>query len=228
MKILAVDDDDSIREMLTLQLKRNGYEVLTAADGEEALEKALDADFILLDVMLPKLDGYEVCRHLKASPDTAEIPVIMLTAKSEEIDTVLGLELGADDYIVKPFSMRELIARIKAVLRRTEKSSKKGSSRQLVIHLGPLVMDLDAYRAELGGKELSLTPKEYELLKLFLSNPGTAFTRDQLFNTIWGMDYCGESRTVDMHIRTLRQKLGRYGSLIETVRGVGYRLEAKA
>lgn len=136
MKILAVDDDDSIREMLTLQLKRNGYEVLTAADGEEALEKALDADFILLDVMLPKLDGYEVCRHLKASPDTAEIPVIMLTAKSEEIDTVLGLELGADDYIVKPFSMRELIARIKAVLRRTEKSGKKGSSRQLVIHLG--------------------------------------------------------------------------------------------
>ena len=119
MKILAVDDDDSIREMLTLQLKRNGYEVLMAADGEEALEKALDADFILLDVMLPKLDGYEVCRHLKASPDTAEIPVIMLTAKSEEIDTVLGLELGADDYIVKPFSMRELIARIKAVLRRT-------------------------------------------------------------------------------------------------------------
>ena len=230
MKILAVDDDDSIREMLTLQLKRNGYEVLTAADGEEALEKALDADFILLDVMLPKLDGYEVCRHLKASPDTAEIPVIMLTAKSEEIDTVLGLELGADDYVVKPFSMRELIARIKAVLRRTEKSGKKESSRQLVMHLGPLVMDLDAYRAELSGKKLLLTPKEYELLKLFLTHIGRAYSRDELLTLIWGYEYFGDTRTVDVHIQHLRKKLSAAPELadaIETVRGVGYRFQYK-
>ena len=227
MKILAVDDDDSIRELLTLQLKRNGYDVLTAADGEEALAKAPEADFILLDLMLPKVDGYEVCRRLKADAKTKDIPVIMLTAKTEEIDTVLGLELGADDYIGKPFSMRELIARIKAVSRRAQKSEDPGDG-QLTMRLGPLVMDFAAYRVELGDKALALTPKEYELLKLFLTHIGRAYSRDELLTRIWGYEYYGDTRTVDVHIRHLRSKLSavpRIAQAIETVRGVGYRFQ---
>lgn len=227
MKILAVDDDDSIRDLLTIQLKRNGYDVLTAADGEEALAKAPQADFILLDLMLPKLDGYEVCRRLKASPATASIPIIMLTAKAEEIDTVLGLELGADDYMAKPFSMRELLARIKAVERRTQvKTDEK--KEQLTLHLGPLVMDFGAYRVLLHGKEIALTPKEYELLKLFLTHIGYAYSRDELLTRIWGYEYYGDTRTVDVHIRHLRSKLASAPDLaeaIETVRGVGYRFQ---
>ena len=227
MKILAVDDDDSIRDLLTIQLKRNGYEVLTAADGQEALEKAPEVDFILLDLMLPKLDGYEVCRRLKASKRTAGIPVIMLTAKTEEIDTVLGLELGADDYIAKPFSLRELLARIKAVERRSQPDADE-KKEQLTLHLGPLVMDFAAYRVELGGKALALTPKEYELLKLFLTHIGRAYSRDELLTRIWGYEYYGDTRTVDVHIRHLRSKLAaapEIAQAIETVRGVGYRFQ---
>lgn len=227
MKILAVDDDDSIRELLTLQLQRHGYEVLTAADGEEALEKAPQADFVLLDLMLPKLDGYEVCRRLKASSKTAGIPIIMLTAKAEEIDTVLGLELGADDYIAKPFSMRELLARIKAVERRTQ-SKAEAPKEELTLHLGPLVMDFAAYRVMLDGKDLALTPKEYELLKLFLTHIGRAYSRDELLTRVWGYEYYGDTRTVDVHIRHLRSKLAAAPKIaqgIETVRGVGYRFQ---
>ena len=227
MKILAVDDDDSIRDLLTIQLKRNGYDVMTAADGEEALDKALGADFILLDLMLPKIDGYEVCRRLKADAKTKSIPIIMLTAKTEEIDTVLGLELGADDYMAKPFSLRELLARIKAVERRTQ-SKKLESKEQLTLHLGPLVMDFAAYRVSLFGKELALTPKEYELLKLFLTHIGRAYSRDELLTRIWGYEYYGDTRTVDVHIRHLRSKLAAAPELaqaIETVRGIGYRFQ---
>ena len=227
MKILAVDDEDSIRELLELQLKRNGYETLTAADGQAALEQAAQADLVLLDVMLPGIDGFEVCRRLKADPSTQAIPVIMLTAKSEEIDKVLGLELGADDYMVKPFSVRELLARIKAVLRRSQ-VSQPAAEQQLTI--GPLVMDFSSYTARIGTERLMLTPKEYELLKLLVTNPGRAFMRDELLERVWGYEYYGDTRTVDVHIRHLRAKLAAVPELaeaIETVRGVGYRFARK-
>lgn len=225
MKILAVDDDDSIRELLALQLTRHGYEVLTAADGAEALAKAPQAEFILLDLMLPKIDGYEVCRRLKSDERTKEIPIIMLTAKGEEIDTVLGLELGADDYLAKPFSMRELLARIKAVKRRV---LPKPQENQLTISLGDLSMDFAAYTVKLKDKEISLTPKEYELLKLFLTHIGRAYSRDELLTRIWGYEYYGDTRTVDVHVRHLRSKLSaspEIANAIETVRGVGYRFQ---
>lgn len=225
MKILAVDDDDSIRELLALQLTRHGYEVLTAADGAEALAKAPQAEFILLDLMLPKIDGYEVCRRLKSDERTKEIPIIMLTVKAEEIDTVLGLELGADDYLAKPFSMRELLARIKAVKRR---ALPKPQENQLTISLGDLSMDFAAYTVKLKDKEISLTPKEYELLKLFLTHIGRAYSRDELLTRIWGYEYYGDTRTVDVHVRHLRSKLSaspEIANAIETVRGVGYRFQ---
>lgn len=227
MKILAVDDDDSIRELLSLQLTRHGYEVLTAADGAEALAKAPQAEFILLDLMLPKIDGYEVCRRLKSDERTKEIPIIMLTAKAEEIDTVLGLELGADDYLAKPFSMRELLARIKAVKRRV---LPKPQENQLTISLGDLSMDFAAYTVKLKDKEISLTPKEYELLKLFLTHIGRAYSRDELLTRIWGYEYYGDTRTVDVHVRHLRSKLSaspEIANAIETVRGVGYRFQCE-
>lgn len=227
MKILAVDDEDSIRELLELQLKRNGYETLTAADGQAALEQAAKADLVLLDVMLPGIDGFEVCRRLKADPSTQAIPIIMLTAKAEEIDKVLGLELGADDYMVKPFSVRELLARIKAVLRRSQ-VSQPAAEQQLTI--GPLVMDFSSYTARIGTERLMLTPKEYELLKLLVTNPGRAFMRDELLERVWGYEYYGDTRTVDVHIRHLRAKLAAVPELaeaIETVRGVGYRFARK-
>ena len=223
MKILAVDDVDSSRELLAIQLKKNGYEALTAADGKEALAKAYGADLILLDVMMPELDGFEVCRRLKADGKTMSIPIIMLTAKAEEIDKVLGLELGADDYISKPFSMRELMARIKAVLRRT---GHDAAVKQQVLHIGSLQLDFSSYQASLQETPLSLTPKEFELLKLLVTNPGKAFSRDELLEHIWGYEYYGDTRTVDVHIRHLRAKLSKAPELasgIETVRSVGYR-----
>lgn len=223
MKILAVDDDDSIRELLELQLTRNGYEALTAADGREALDKASGADLILLDVMLPGIDGFEICRRLKADPVLRAVPIIMLTAKAEEIDKVLGLELGADDYLVKPFSIRELLARVKAVLRRSQ-NSQPAAEQQLIV--GELVLDFQSYTARIGDQRLALTPKEYELLKLLVTNPGRAFLRDELLERIWGYEYYGDTRTVDVHIRHLRAKLAEAPELaagIETVRGIGYR-----
>ncbi len=223
MKILAVDDDDSIRELLELQLTRNGYEALTAADGREALDKASGADLILLDVMLPGIDGFEICRRLKADPVLRAVPIIMLTAKAEEIDKVLGLELGADDYLVKPFSIRELLARVKAVLRRSQ-NSQPAAEQQLIV--GELVLDFQSYTARIGDQRLALTPKEYELLKLLVTNPGRAFLRDELLERIWGYEYYGDTRTVDVHIRHLRAKLAAAPELaagIETVRGIGYR-----
>lgn len=223
MKILAVDDEAAILELLELSLKKNGFEVITAMDGKEALAKAADADLIVLDVMLPQLDGFEVCRRLKADKATQSIPIIMLTAKIDEIDKVLGLELGADDYMTKPFSPRELTARIKAVLRRT----MSGNSEQKLT-VGELTLDFDSYEASLSGEVLALTPKEFELLKLLVTNPAKAFSRDELLEKIWGYEYYGDTRTVDVHIRHLRKKLERAEKLseaIETVRGIGYRFK---
>lgn len=227
MKILAVDDDDSIRELLAIHLQKNGFEPLLAADGREALAKAAEADLILLDIMMPEPDGLDVCRQLKASPATMAIPIIMLTAKAEEIDKVLGLELGADDYLAKPFSVRELMARIKAVMRRTRREDF--AARQLLV-LGALQLNFSSYQASLNGSPLSLTPKEFELLKLLVTNPGRAFSRDELLTHIWGYDYYGDTRTVDVHIRHLRAKIAPAPELaeaIETVRSVGYRFAPK-
>lgn len=224
MRILVVDDESSIRELLEFNLKKNGYEVITAADGRQALKLAPGMDLILLDLMLPEVDGLTVCRQLKTDEQTASIPVIMLTAKAEEIDKVLGLELGADDYVVKPFSMRELMARIKAVLRR---SSHDATPKEDVLQSGGLRMDFSSYQAWVHDHLLTLTPKEYELLKLLVTNPGRAFSRDELLERIWGYEYYGDTRTVDVHIRHLRAKLAPHdaalGDAIETVRGVGYR-----
>ena len=222
MKVLAVDDEQSIRELLAFQLQKHGYEALMAEDGQEALAKAEGMDLILLDLMLPGLDGLEVCRRLKADKRTARIPIIMLTAKAEEIDKVLGLELGADDDVVKPFSVRELMARVKAVLRR---SSQEGPQEE-TLQIDCLRLDFSSYQAWLAGEELVLTPKEFELLKLLVTSPGRAFSRDELLERIWGYEYYGDTRTVDVHIRHLRAKLGERPGLserIETVRGVGYR-----
>lgn len=226
MQILVVDDEASIRELLSFNLKKNGYSVETAADGREALAKAAGMDLVLLDIMLPEADGLEVCRRLKADPQTSGIPIIMLTAKAEEIDRVLGLELGADDYVVKPFSMRELLARVKAVLRRSAKDSQSEKGREETLKIGGLRLDFSSYQAWLHDEPIALTPKEYELLKLLVTNPGRAFTRDELLERIWGYEYYGDTRTVDVHIRHLRAKLKgapAVSDAIETVRGVGYR-----
>lgn len=223
MKILAVDDEAAILELLELSLKKNGFEVVTAADGHEALAKAAGVDLIVLDVMLPELDGFEVCRRLKLDKATQSIPIIMLTAKLDEIDKVLGLELGADDYMTKPFSPRELVARIKAVLRRTLPSE---TDQKLTVD--ELTLDFNSYEAMLSGEVLALTPKEFELLKLLVTNPSKAFSRDELLEKIWGYEYYGDTRTVDVHIRHLRHKLepaARLSSAIETVRGIGYRFK---
>lgn len=226
MQILVVDDEASIRELLTFNLKKNGYEVTAAADGREALAKAVGMDLVLLDIMLPEVDGLEVCRRLKADPQTSGIPIIMLTAKAEEIDRVLGLELGADDYVVKPFSMRELLARVKAVLRRSAKDSQNEKGREETLTIGGLRLDFSSYQAWLHDEPIALTPKEYELLKLLVTNPGRAFSRDELLERIWGYEYYGDTRTVDVHIRHLRAKLKddeNISKAIETVRGIGYR-----
>lgn len=226
MQILVVDDEASIRELLSFNLKKNGYSVETAADGREVLAKAAGMDLVLLDIMLPEVDGLEVCRRLKADPQTSGIPIIMLTAKAEEIDRVLGLELGADDYVVKPFSMRELLARVKAVLRRSAKDSQSEKGREETLKIGGLRLDFSSYQAWLHDEPIALTPKEYELLKLLVTNPGRAFTRDELLERIWGYEYYGDTRTVDVHIRHLRAKLKgdeNISKAIETVRGIGYR-----
>lgn len=226
MQILVVDDEASIRELLSFNLKKNGYSVEIAADGREALAKAAGMDLVLLDIMLPEVDGLEVCRRLKADPQTSGIPIIMLTAKAEEIDRVLGLELGADDYVVKPFSMRELLARVKAVLRRSAKDSQSEKGREETLKIGGLRLDFSSYQAWLHDEPIALTPKEYELLKLLVTNPGRAFTRDELLERIWGYEYYGDTRTVDVHIRHLRAKLKgdeNISKAIETVRGIGYR-----
>lgn len=224
MKILVVDDEAPIRELLVFNLQKNGYDTVTADNGLTALETAKDEDvaLILLDIMLPQMDGFEVCRRLKQNKATSKIPIIMITAKDEEIDKVLGLELGADDYTTKPFSMRELMARIKAVLRRS--NTKDQPEGELVI--GPLKINFNAYTAFLNNEQLMLTPKEYDLLKLFVTNEGKAFSRDELLEKVWGYEYYGDTRTVDVHVRHLRAKLQAAPSIsdgIKTVRGVGYR-----
>ena len=218
--IYCVEDDSSIRELMLYTLRISGFEAEGFSDGRTMLAALSQnqPDLILLDIMLPGLDGMEILRQLRSFTD---IPVILASAKGTEYDRITGLDTGADDYLVKPFSMIEMVSRVKAVLRR---SAPKFTTSHLLSH-GAIRMDPAEHRTVVDGCPVELTLKEYALLKLFLEHPGQVFSRDQLLEQIWGTDYFGESRTVDVHIGTLRTKLGESGSLIRTVRGVGYRLE---
>ena len=219
--ILIVEDEQDIRELLAYNLEKEGYATVQAADGKEGLELARSRkpDLILLDLMLPKMDGLAVCRELERDSGTVRIPIIMLTAKSTEFDKVVGLDSGADDYIPKPFGMMELLARIKALLRRTE-----DAPAELEYMLGGLYVCPAKHIVRVDGQPVTLTLKEFELLCMLLENSGIVLTRAQLLDRIWGYAFDGESRTVDVHVRTLRQKLGPCGSLIQTVRGIGYKI----
>lgn len=223
-KILVVDDEVHIIELLKYNLESNGYKVISAQTGFEAIKMATEKkpDLILLDVMLPEMDGFDVCKHINKSKETEGIPIIMLTAKGEELDKILGLEIGADDYITKPFSVRELLARIKAVLRRNFKEESKNQ----VISIGDLIVNLDKHEVIKDGEKIDLTLKEFELLRLLIVNKGKVLTRDFLLDKVWGYEYYGETRTVDVHIRHLRQKIetdDKNPKFIETVRGIGYK-----
>jgi two-component system alkaline phosphatase synthesis response regulator PhoP len=238
-KILVVDDEAVLVETIAYNLEQAGYQVITAADGASALEVARreSPDLIILDIMLPEMDGLEVCRQLRRDGSTAATPIIMLTAKGDEIDKVVGLEVGADDYVTKPFGRRELLARVRALLRRAnptqedrnaqnvsgETSQTQRPGRELLA--GPLRIDLAGRRINCRGKDLELQPKQFDLLTYLARNRGTVLTRDQLLQNVWGYDYVGDTRTVDVHVRWLREKLEEDPAnpkLIQTVRGVGY------
>ncbi len=221
-KILIADDEPTVHESLGIYLKADGFETVDAYDGQEALDKInSDISLVVLDLMMPKKSGIEVCREIRK---TSQLPILMLTAKGEEIDRILGLELGADDYIVKPFSPREVVARIKAVLRRT--SEQPRSDSDVVTHNG-LSIDLKSYTVLLQGEPVICTPKEIEILHLLASHPGQVFTREQLLSKVWGYDFAGETRTVDTHIKRIRAKLDSAGLgwSIKTIYGVGYKFD---
>ncbi len=230
--VLVIEDEIHIQELIKYNLEKNNYKVTIADNGLEGLNEAFTnvPDVILLDIMLPGLDGLEVCKRLRNNKLTKKIPIIMLTAKSEEFDKVLGLELGADDYITKPFSVKELVARVRARLRRVEEDivvPAKSDIAGSVIKIGEIEIDKEKYEVRKNGDKISLTLKEFELLHILAENRGKVLTRDFLLDKVWGYDYIGETRTVDVHIRHLRQKIGDdegSSQLIETIRGVGYRL----
>ena len=220
--LYCVEDDLSIRELMLYTLRASGFEAVGFENGEQlfdALSTTLPR-LILLDIMLPGMDGIEILKKLRKNPATASVPVIMASARGTEYDKVLGLDLGADDYLAKPFGMMEMVSRIRAVLRRSNSLPKNN-----VLSLGNLNMDVSSHTVTVANVRIPLTLKEFELLRLFLSAPGQVFSREQLLEKIWGTDYIGESRTVDVHIATLRTKLGPCGDFIRTVRGVGYRME---
>ena len=218
-RVLVVDDDPSIRELASLYLEREGFQVSTAADGEEALEAVRQKapSLVVLDLMLPKLDGFEVCRRLRRDSD---VPILMLTARSDDVDKIVGLELGADDYLAKPFNPREMVARVKAVLRRYASGQKSGP----VLRVGDVTADKQRREARLGDRPLALRTKEFALLVAFLENAGIVLTREQLLDLVWGYEFYGETRTVDVHVQHLRQKLSGAGVTVQTIRGVGYKL----
>jgi len=219
--ILIVDDEPDVVDLLVFNLQKAGFKTLTARDGNVALQKAQDElpALIVLDLMLPGLEGGDVCRQLKADPKTASIPVIMLTAKAEEVDRIVGLELGADDYVTKPFSPRELVLRVKTVLRRAAGKTAPGE----VFKHADLIVDLAKHEATLKGKPIELTATEFKLLAMLLERRGRVQTRDALLADVWGYEGDVDTRTVDTHVRRLREKLGKAADWIETVRGVGYR-----
>ena len=222
--IYYVEDDTSIRELVLYALKTAEFQVMGFENAASLYKrmKEQQPDLILLDVMLPEEDGVGILKKLKSRPDTENIPVIMMTAKSSEYDKVLGLDSGADDYITKPFGVMELISRVKAVIRRSDRS--KGSAGE-VLKIGELVLDEQKHEVYARGQEVSLTFKEFELLSYLMKNRGLVLSRDKILNTIWNYEYEGESRTVDVHIGSLRQKLGTCGDFIKTIRGIGYKIE---
>jgi two-component system alkaline phosphatase synthesis response regulator PhoP len=222
--IFCVEDDSGIRELMIYTLQTSGFEAKGFMDGAELFEalKTEVPQLIMLDIMLPGEDGIAILKRLKSSTVTADVPVIMATAKGTEYDKVIGLDLGADDYLAKPFGMMEMVSRVKAVLRRTRPKKDAG-----IRQVGCLTLNRGEHTVLLSGERIGLTLKEYELLCLFMDHPGRVFTRDQLLKSVWGVEYVGETRTVDVHIGTLRAKLGVCGDYIETVRGVGYRMEAR-
>lgn len=223
MMIFCVEDDRGIRELMTYTLNASGYDALGLKDGKE-LDEALKNEkpcLITLDIMLPNEDGISILKRLKNDERYRDIPIIMASAKGEEYDKVIGLDLGADDYLAKPFGMMEMVSRIKAVLRRSEAVNKKQELRN-----GPIYLNNIKHIVIVDGKEIELTLKEYELLLLFMNNIGIVFTREHLLASIWDSNFVGESRTIDVHVGTLRNKLGKYGACIKTLRGVGYKMEA--
>jgi DNA-binding response OmpR family regulator len=226
-RILLVDDERAIVDSLRYALEQEGYDVLAAGEGGEALELARSKapDLILLDIMLPGMSGFEICRMLRQE---STVPILMLTARGDEPDRVVGLDLGADDYITKPFSLREVLARVRAALRRAQAAARGAREDEELLSTGEIAMDLARHTVTVSGTPLALPPRQFDLLRAFLANPGRVLTRATLLQHVWGYDFTGDDRTVDVHVRWLRQKLQEAGSAttIETVRGVGYKLGA--
>jgi two-component system phosphate regulon response regulator PhoB len=218
-KILIIEDENDVADLLALSLRKGGFKVSTAADGASGLQNARDdrPDFVILDLMLPKMSGLEVCRILKSDSATSHIPVLMLTAKAEEIDRIVGLEFGADDYVTKPFSPREIMLRIRAILRRGDKPEE-------MLQAGAISIDPARHQVRVNGKRVHLTSLEFKLLRTLMHRRGRVQDRDKLLNDVWGYESVIDTRTVDTHVRRLREKLGKAGDAIETVRGFGYRL----
>src|SRR2546426_1994487 len=220
-KILIIEDESDVADLLTLNLRKAGYRVSTAADGASGLHKVRDdrPDFVILDLMLPKMSGLELCRILKSDAATAQVPILMLTAKAEEIDRIVGLEFGADDYVTKPFSPREIVLRIRAILRRSE-----GKPDEEHLSAGPIIIDPARHEVSVHGKHVDLTSLEFKLLRTLMQRRGRVQERDRLLNDVWGYESIIDTRTVDTHVRRLRKKLGKAANVIESVRGFGYRL----
>lgn len=225
-KILLVDDEKDIVEFLQYNLVQEGFKVITAHNGKEALDKITsNPDLVILDVMMPKMDGYEVCTRIKSMDEYKNIPIIFLTAKSSEIDEVHGLNLGADDFIQKPISPKKLIARVKSNLRKAETSQGEAQASK-EISAGPLVINKEMYQVLLDGDHIVLPKKEFEILAYLASNPGKVFHRDKILSDVWGDDIYVVERTIDVHVRKIREKLGKHADLIETIKGVGYRFKS--
>ena len=219
MKILVVDDEELIRQVLKEYLSIEGYQIYEAENGLEAINvvKEKDVDFIIMDIMMPKMDGYQAIKEIKKIKN---LPVLLLSARNEEVDKLLGFEIGVDDYVTKPFSPKEVVARVKAI-------SKRSKTKDDMFIFNELQIDNIAHEVKINNKTIMLTPKEYDLLKYFVSNQNIALTREQLLNNVWGYDFYGDDRTIDTHVKTLRQHLGSYGKYIKTIRKVGYKFEYK-
>ena len=220
-KILVVDDESRMRKLVRDFLVKNNYEVVEAADGQQALDLFFEKnniDLVILDVMMPKLDGWQVCREIRAY---SKVPIIMLTAKSDERDELLGFELGVDEYISKPFSPKILVARVEAILRRT------GQAAEMIVEAGGIRLDKQAHSVTVEGKPIDLSYKEFELLAYFMENKGIALSREKILNSVWNYDYFGDARTIDTHVKKLRSKMGDKGELIKTIWGLGYKFEVE-
>lgn len=221
LKILVVDDESRMRKLVCDFLVRQNYDVLEAGDGEEALDlfyKEKKIALIILDVMMPKMNGWEVCREIR---ETSKVPIIMLTAKSDESDELMGFDLGVDEYITKPFSPKILVARVEAILRRTSKTGEEAEIKKA----GSIILDKTAHEVTIDGNQVDLSFKEFELLEYFMDNQGIALSRERILNSVWNYDYFGDARTIDTHVKKLRNKLGKYGDYIKTVWGMGYKFE---